>query len=144
MRDNKKLVEECLPILPQFFHKLSRPLLTQVKMKLPPNQLWMMGELIRHGALTMTEISNYLRISKQQATQTVDKMIRQGLVQRQPDPDDRRKIHVVITDEGRELVKNCRALMAQQMEEKISALSDEDYEKLHTALEMMRELVEKL
>lgn len=48
----------------------------------------------------MTELAQAVVLSKSGFTSLVDRMERAGLIERQPDPDDRRAIRVVLTREG--------------------------------------------
>ncbi|MFC5175526.1 MarR family winged helix-turn-helix transcriptional regulator [Nocardioides taihuensis] len=54
--------------------------------------------------LSPTEIAGRLIVTTASVTSLLDTLQRRGLVERRPDPTDRRKLLVVITDEGRALV----------------------------------------
>ena len=53
-----------------------------------------------HG-LRMTDLATAMVVSKSGLTSLVDRMEREGLVARQPDPRDRRATRVVVTKQGR-------------------------------------------
>jgi DNA-binding MarR family transcriptional regulator len=55
---------------------------------------------IAHGGTPMSEIITRLRISKQAAGQLVDTLVRRGYLVRSPDPDDRRRLTVRLTERG--------------------------------------------
>jgi len=52
------------------------------------------------GHLTMTEIADAIVHSTGGTTRLIDRMVEEGLVARQACPNDRRAIHVVITESG--------------------------------------------
>jgi len=54
--------------------------------------------------------ASWLEISKQGAAQTVDDMERRGLVERRPEPGDRRARRVSLTEEGSRALREARAL----------------------------------
>lgn len=55
----------------------------------------------RHGPTRLGVVAEHLRIAPRSATDVVDRLELRGLVTRAPDPDDRRAMTVVLTDEGR-------------------------------------------
>jgi len=64
----------------------------------------------RRGALPLGKVGQRLQVHPASVTNTVDRLERDGLVRRQPHPDDRRATLAAITDEGRDVVE--RAAMA--------------------------------
>ena len=56
------------------------------------------------GPLSPTTIAERLIVTTASVTSLLDTLERRGLVERRPDPTDRRKLLVVITDAGVELV----------------------------------------
>ena len=58
------------------------------------------GGIARAGA-NLRNVSEELGISKQGASQLVDVLVLRGYCERIPDPDDRRRISVGLTDRGR-------------------------------------------
>ncbi|MEV6875469.1 MarR family transcriptional regulator [Amycolatopsis sp. NPDC051128] len=64
-----------------------------------------------------------LGLEKSSLTGLVDRAVRRGLVRREPDPDDRRAVHVVLTDEGRELAEDFYAATCRRVDELAAGLS---------------------
>lgn len=63
-------------------------------------------QLHEHGGrLRMSELADAALFSRSNCTRIVDRMVRDGLVAREPDPDDRRGRHAVVTGEGRALLR---------------------------------------
>jgi DNA-binding MarR family transcriptional regulator len=56
------------------------------------------------GPLRQTQLARRLGVGRAAMGTTVDQLERRGLVERQPDPDDRRAWHVTITQAGKDLV----------------------------------------
>ena len=57
-----------------------------------------------NGPQRQTDLARRLGLGRAAAGVTVDQLERRGLVERQPDPDDRRAWRVTMTPEGKELV----------------------------------------
>jgi DNA-binding MarR family transcriptional regulator len=66
--------------------------------------------------MLMGELAEMLDVSPRTVTGLVDNLVRDGLVRRVDDPDDRRSVHAELTEQGRELVKSLwrEAALGQQ------------------------------
>jgi DNA-binding MarR family transcriptional regulator len=66
-----------------------------------PGQSRALGVLMHHGAMRLTDLSDHLHIAPRSTTEVVDGLQHRGLVQRRPDPDDRRATLVTLTGQGK-------------------------------------------
>jgi DNA-binding MarR family transcriptional regulator len=66
----------------------------------PRNGVFVIGAIARTGS-PLGEIIAALGVSKQAAGQLVDTLVLRGYLDRAPDPDDRRRMTVSLTDRGR-------------------------------------------
>lgn len=66
-------------------------------------QASLIGYVAEFGATTQTHLADRLGIGRASIGTVVDRLQRMGLVERQPDPSDRRVWRVEITDTGREI-----------------------------------------
>ena len=84
------------------------------------------------NAATPGELSRTLMLSPGGMTNRLDRLEAMGLLRREPDPDDRRSLRVVLTDEGRrkvdaavtEHVANEAHLLAPLTKKQLAALDD--------------------
>jgi len=85
--------------------------------------------LRRGGGCSMSELARFLRMTSANITFLVDKLQAQGLVERQADPDDRRRTIVNLTPSGRDEIDGRKREVAQRVRRKLAALapSDRDY-----------------
>jgi DNA-binding MarR family transcriptional regulator len=65
-----------------------------------PSQSRALSVLIRHGDQRLSELAEHLHIAARSATEVVDDLQRRGLVERRPDPADRRATLVALTEPG--------------------------------------------
>lgn len=75
----------------------------------PAPQLTVLSRLDREGAASVSDLAAAERMRPQSMAQTVGDLERAGLVSRRPDPADRRRLFVELTDAGRELLHATRA-----------------------------------
>jgi DNA-binding MarR family transcriptional regulator len=66
----------------------------------PPTQLIVLGLLNQHGPLRVGELAVRIPCSQPTATAVVAAMRENGLVRREPDPNDGRGVYVVPTEAG--------------------------------------------
>ncbi|MBE1498712.1 DNA-binding MarR family transcriptional regulator [Amycolatopsis lexingtonensis] len=78
----------------------------------------------------MGELGATLGLEKSSLTGLVDRAVRRGLVRREPDPDDRRAVHVVLTAEGRDLVEEFYAATCRRVDELAAGLPAPDRDRL--------------
>jgi DNA-binding MarR family transcriptional regulator len=77
-----------------------------------PSQVRAIRVLAAHGpdsgGVRSKELAEHLKIAPRSATEVVDALEAKGLVERSPDPRDRRATLVALTDRGRELAEEIR------------------------------------
>jgi DNA-binding MarR family transcriptional regulator len=82
-------------------------------------------ELSERGALRSVELCRQLLLSPSHISRMIDRAEGDGLVERQPDPDDRRAQQVVITDAGNaavaEFVPHLNAVIQRVINENLTA-----------------------
>ena len=80
--------------------------------------------LAEHGR-TLTELAELLAVTKQAAIKVVDEMESRGLVERRPDPADRRAKVLVLTERGRRVRQAALAASRRMERELRRELGDE-------------------
>ena len=76
-------------------------------------EVLMLLSFSRAGSLPVTKIGERLLVHPTGVTRLVDKLMREGLVERQEHPDDRRSVLVTVTDDGRALGRRASDLLAE-------------------------------
>jgi DNA-binding MarR family transcriptional regulator len=96
--------------------------------------------LFEEDALRMGEIARRARLSKQTMTTMVRLAERDGLVERHPDPDDRRATRVHLSRRGRELQPVAEAVLGELDAASRAALGDRGVASAKRALAALSEL----
>jgi DNA-binding MarR family transcriptional regulator len=104
-----------------------------------PSQLRALRVLMRHGATRLSELSGYLHIAPRSTTEVVDALQGRGLVQRQPDPGDRRATLVQVTDHGASVLEAIRVARGTEAERAFDRLSQADRDHLARILPKLRD-----
>jgi DNA-binding MarR family transcriptional regulator len=129
------------PLLKRLFNgDSSDPALTSLR-----NQTYHILRILKiRGPLPLSAIGKQLFIAKQNMTTLIDRLMRDGLVERQSDAADRRIINTIITEKGREFLEEKRQGLKRIVGDNLSNLSDVDIESLHSVFDVIRTIVNKL
>ncbi len=102
-----------------------------------------LGRLDREGAQSVSDLAASERVRPQSMAQTVKELECDGLVQRRPDPDDRRRALVELTEQGFETLTKARhrreGWLARAIEHDLTAA---ERSALGEAVELLRRLSE--
>ncbi|HHY47645.1 MAG TPA: MarR family transcriptional regulator [Firmicutes bacterium] len=82
------------------------PVLEEIaRLALTETQFAALRYILLHDMPAPTELADGLGISSAAVTRLADRLERKGLLIRQPDPEDRRTLRLVLTEEGRRIVE---------------------------------------
>jgi DNA-binding MarR family transcriptional regulator len=121
--------------------QLNRRLRTENRF--PLSQASVLGRLDRCGAKSVSDLALAERVRPQSMAQTVADLETDGFVTRRPDPDDRRRALVELTDEGLTRLQADRAARDGWLARAIAdKLSPADQDTLESAVELLRRLAD--
>ena len=138
-----KILDNLLQVLPVFHKKVTRLGFGGVTGDLTPPQLAIM-RMLGEGSLTATELANRLAAKKPQITLLVAQLVRMNIVERHPDLNDRRVIHLALSEHGHARFNEMKRKVKENVRERLGVLSPEDIEQMSSALETLRGIVAKL
>lgn len=143
-----RVIDSMLRTVPVIRRKLHREVLKSILQQfgqgISPLHLMILKVLEESGDMLSSEIGDELSIARPQMTYSIDKLISLGMVERQPDTRDRRKIYIRLTPEGRDAVGQLDGMMANRVRTRLSALTDDELKKLAASFDNIRETFLKL
>jgi DNA-binding MarR family transcriptional regulator len=104
-----------------------------------PSQLRALRVLTRHGVVRLSELSGHLHIAARSTTEVVDGLEARGLVERRPDPGDRRATLVKVTEHGASVLDAIRVASGTEAERAFDRLSQTDRAHLARILRKLRD-----
>lgn len=104
-----------------------------------PSQARALGVLMRHSPRRPSSIAEHLRIAARSATEVVDDLQARGLVERTPDPADRRAVLVALTPAGQAVGERMRAAQHAEADRFFEALDPADRAELERLLRKLRD-----
>jgi DNA-binding MarR family transcriptional regulator len=104
-----------------------------------PSHFRALRVLARHGSMRLTDLSDHLHIAPRSTTEVVDALESRGLVERRPDPGDRRATLVEVTGHGTSVLGAIRAARGTEAERVFGRLSQTDRAHLARILRKLRD-----
>jgi DNA-binding MarR family transcriptional regulator len=99
----------------------------------------LLANLEREDGQTLAALSRRMLVTAGNLTGLVDRAERDAVVERRPDPDDRRLSRVWLTERGRDLVQSLLPAHAQHVTELLSALDATERRDLRRLLGRLRD-----
>ncbi len=102
------------------------------------SHLYLMSMLERHGELPMSRIAELVDVSLSNATGLIDRMEERGLAERVRLSDDRRVVHVRVTESGRRALADVEVLQDEVLARVLAKLDDRQLSRLEAAVGDLR------
>jgi DNA-binding MarR family transcriptional regulator len=90
-----------------------------------------------HEPTRLTELAEALGVAPSSATETCDRLVRAGMLERRRDADDLRVARLALTSRGRHEVERVRARRIDQMHDVLSQIPRSQHHEVFTALELV-------
>jgi MarR family transcriptional regulator, 2-MHQ and catechol-resistance regulon repressor len=132
-----------LRIMPILHKKLLRMDLGGTHTEFTRLHYGIMGRLME-SRMTVTDLANDAVVPKSQLTHLVDKLVALGMVERIPAADDRRVIHLEMTEHGKMLMVELHTEVRENIKKRLSGLTPEELREFSHALETVRNIGSRL
>jgi DNA-binding MarR family transcriptional regulator len=137
--------------IPPLIHRCVRSAISTLMLQDPAfvpqvtkQQLELLIVLEEEGTQQVAEIGNKLHIAKAQMTQLLDKLAKQGLIDREPSLTDRRAINVSLSTHGRRVLGTEKETIRQAAEGLLARVPEKDLKELSASLQKVQEIVSKI
>lgn len=101
------------------------------------SQAWALAYLSRRDGLTQSDLADDMNLGKVTLSGLIDRLEDVGMVERRPDPSDRRIKRIFITKEGRRVIKDMRVLTLECNKQMLEGIS---FHEVETCVQMLRKL----
>ena len=137
----QELVDRFLGLRPALARRFAAARSPELRSELGPVTVHQLEVLhgLAAGDVTMSQLARRLDISESAATDLADRLVRQGLVDRQADLRDRRVVVLALSDseEGRRIIGRIERQRREMAESILGALSDAQLGELVRLIEVM-------
>jgi DNA-binding MarR family transcriptional regulator len=121
--------------------RTARRLRQEAGSDLSPSMSTALATIERHGPMTPSELAARERVQRPTATRVLARLEDMGLIQRTPDPQDRRSSLVAITPEASEMLAEQRTRKTAFLAERLDRLGAEDRAALGRAADILERML---
>ncbi|WP_257309060.1 MarR family winged helix-turn-helix transcriptional regulator [Geothrix fuzhouensis] len=105
-------------------------------------QLWALWELSRSGPMGLKDLAERMYLNPSTVVGVVDRLVEKGLVARDPDPSDRRRVSLDLTPRGSELLKDSPHPAQGQLLHGLQGMSLKEVQDLHASTATLVKVME--
>ena len=116
----------------------------QTQIPVPLNQFGVLCALRAEKIASISDISHALNISKQQMTIVVDKLVKNNLVQKTIDYNDRRRFLVSLTDKGQAILAKQDDVVKEKFRQQSEHLTASERQQLSHIITNFNHFLEKM
>ncbi|MDO5147284.1 MAG: MarR family transcriptional regulator [Eubacteriales bacterium] len=96
------------------------------------------------GKDTAADIVDLRMLQKGNVSQAVDSLVKKGLLQRKQDEEDRRRIHLFLTEDTKEMIESLDDLWRQFETEMMTGITEEERQIFHRVNGKMKENMQEM
>jgi len=121
--------------------RVARRIRSRARGNFSPSQLAVLGTVIEHQPLTNSRLAGLEHVRPPTSSKIVDALERAGLVERSPDPADRRRVQIAVTPAGHAYADEVRTAGRTWLAQQIDRLDAADIESIEAALPALERLL---
>ena len=142
--DTTRLREQVAGLVLHFVERLhTGPLGPWRELQLTMPQLKMLFAIDWLGAVPMSQLAAFLRISVSASTGLLDRLVERGLAQREMDPRDRRVVRAVATEAGIALAYELRSASSARLGRILEHLGPDELQRCADALQLINRAADR-
>lgn len=119
----------CRTLRQQLRHECQEPRVTMPQIRV----LRMASE----GHPTLSDVASALQVTRPTATRLVDGLVQRGWIERRPDPEDRRRIRLYVTEAGLDVQRRVEEFIHRAMVQRLAHLAPEDMDLLYRGMKAL-------
>jgi DNA-binding MarR family transcriptional regulator len=121
--------------------RTARRLRQEAGADLSPSLSSALAVIDRHGPVTPSELATHERVQRPTATRVLARLEELGLIERAPDPADRRSSLISVSDDGRAWLRRQRSRKDQFLARRLAALDADEVAALDRAAAILERML---
>lgn len=93
-------------------------------------QFWALNFLNEQRSVTVSELGQFLHLSKSSVAQLSDRLVKMGFVNREPDKKDRRVTHLLLSKNGKESLRDHQKKIFNKMARIFAGIPKKDMKEI--------------
>ena len=143
MTDRNKLIEKILLTFHLIGKGIHRNMRGRESLPVTRPQLGMLWMTSQKPGRTVSELARRFMMAKSNISETVDRLCREGLLEKKADEADQRLVRLHVTEDGQKMLQAAWALHLEAAQAALAALSDEQLAGVAQSLEVLSEALNK-
>lgn len=131
-----------LEVVPRIMRAIRQEMRGAADQQLSMPQFRALALLGRRRGASLSAVSDHLGVADATASTLIDRLVRRGLVTRQPHPEERRRVALDLTPQGLELLEGARARARSFLAERLAPLGPERLERLTEDLGLLENILD--
>ncbi len=139
MTETKSTVDSVLEVIPSVMRVLRKEFRSQRDPNLTLPEFRALAYINRNPGCSLNEVAEHIGLEAPSTSKQVDDLVRRGLVARQTDGRDRRRVQLSILAEGKQRIETANIHTRRFISAKLAHLSKQQQDQLLESLQMLRE-----
>jgi MarR family transcriptional regulator, organic hydroperoxide resistance regulator len=93
---------------------------------------------------TVQDIATYLGVAHNTASELIRRLVERGVVRKHRSTTDERVVHVIVTDDGRQVLRDQTGLDRDKLSQCLSEMPPHDVERIHQAFQTLRQRLQEM
>ena len=128
-KSKPQLVSEFLTLMPKFRRVIDSSFIVEDKIG-TLLQLTALENIEASSPIVVGELSQAIGLSASSTSQLTDRLFDAGYIKRENDPNDRRIVKIILTDEGKKRLHGLQEIVKETVGKKISLFPEDDLRQL--------------
>lgn len=131
-----------MDIVPAVIRYLRAEMRQQSQSVLTLTQLRVLGFLRRHPQASLSDVADYLDVTRSTMSTMIDRLVQRGLVDRTEDPQERRRVIISLTPIGQEHFQHVSDATSTKVADALTRLSPSQLRQIMQGLTLLGEVLE--
>ena len=114
------------------------------QLPLPLNQYVLLMFINTEGSISNSSASEMLKISKQQMSTIVERLLAQGYISKDTDCRDRRRCLLKLTEKGRDIIRQQNEYVRKKFEDRLPKLPEKEQLQLSEAINCLKNSIDRM
>lgn len=134
----EKSAGELLEVVPMVMKEIRSQMRSQGSTDLTVPQFRTLAFVNRNLGSPLCKVADHMGLTSPSASTLVDGLIKRGMMTREDQPDNRRRVRLVVTSRGRAILEASRRGTMEYLAKKLSSVSADNREVIFKAMETLR------
>jgi MarR family transcriptional regulator for hemolysin len=134
----KECAREILDVAPQIMCHIRSQMRSRRTPDLTVPQFRALSFVNRKPDSSLSDVAKHLGLALPSTSKLVDELLKKGLLTREEQPEDRRRVKLAVTSKGLSILGACREGTLTALSEKLATLSDNERATITAAMQTLR------